>query len=120
MAKKILVVDDEPGTLEFYKVLFQDEGFDVKAAADATTAIILCVDFKPDLILLDWDIPGGGGERVFEKVRESQGADVPVLFVTGYPEKIVAEKLAGATAVLKKPVTTEDLLARTALLLKKP
>jgi len=118
MSKKILAIDDEHEILDFYRIVFEKEGYTVRVAADATSAIMLCVDFKPDLMVLDWEIPGGGGKMVFEKICGLLAKDIPVLFVTGCPEKIGADILAGRTAVLKKPVTTEDLLARAAGLMK--
>lgn len=118
MAKKILVVDDDAGTLEFYKIVFEKAGFNVKGAADATAAIMLCVDFNPDIMLLDWEIPGGGGKMVFEKICGLLEKDLPVLFVTGCPEKVDVDIAAGTTVVLKKPVAMEKLILQVNTLLK--
>ncbi|MDO8805797.1 MAG: response regulator [Elusimicrobiota bacterium] len=118
MAKKLLAVDDDPGTLDFYQIVFEKAGFTVEVAADATSAIMLCVDFKPDIMLLDWEIPGGGGRMVFEKICGLLAKDIPVLFVTGCPEKVDAAIFTGTVAVLQKPVAIEKLVLQVNSLLK--
>ena len=55
MIKKILAVDDDPGTREFYKLAFEEAGFTVETAGDATAAIIICGDFAPDMLLSEED-----------------------------------------------------------------
>ena len=111
MAKKILLVDDDAGTLDFYKIVFEKAGFDVKGAADATAAIMLCVDFNPDIMLLDWEIPGGGGKMVFDKICGGTPE-------TSATEKVDVDISAGTTVVLKKPVAMEKLILQVNTLLK--
>jgi len=118
MEKKILVADDDTGTREFYKAAFESEGFTVQSAPDATAAIIACEDFKPDMLLLDWDMPGGGGKMVFEKICGLLGKQIPVLFITGSPQLVDVDAQAGKIAVLKKPASAEAILANVAQLLK--
>ncbi len=118
MAKKILAVDDDPGAREFYKLVFEEAGFTVETAGDATAAIILCQDFAPDMLLLDWDMPGGGGKRVFEKICELLGKQIPVLFVTGSPSRVNVDLRSGRISVLRKPAGIEALLSQTDYLLK--
>ena len=118
MGKKILAVDDDNGTRDFYKSAFEENGFTVRTAEDATAAIILCEDFNPDIILLDWEMPGGGGKRVFEKICALLDKKIPVLFVTGMPGKVDVDVLSSKIAVLKKPVSVGLLLSHTARLLE--
>lgn len=118
MVKKILAVDDDPGTREFYKLAFEEAGFTVETAGDATAAIMVCGDFAPDMLLLDWDMPGGGGKRVLEKICELLGKTIPVLFVTGSPSRVNVDLRSGRISVLKKPVGIEALLSQTDYLLK--
>ena len=118
MSKKILVADDDPGTREFYKIAFEQAGYTVKTADDATSAIIACGEFNPDMLLLDWDMPGGGGKRVFEKVCQLLGKNIPVLFVTGAPHHINVDVFSSTIMILKKPASTETLLAKAETLLK--
>jgi len=117
MEKKILAVDDDNGTREFYRLAFEDAGFTVRTAEDATTAILSCEDFDPDLLLLDWEMPGGGGKMVFVKICSLLGKKIPVLFVTGVPGKVDVDVLATKMAVLKKPANIESLLSHVNYLL---
>lgn len=117
-AKRILVMDDDLGTREFYRAAFEEAGFAVKAVPDPAVAILHCETFNPDLLLLDWDVPCGGGKRVFEEICVISGKKLPVLFVTGFPGKVEVDILATRVTVLKKPVGVEKLLAHAAYLLE--
>ena len=114
--RKILAADDDVGALEFYRELFQDAGYEFKGVHDVTGAVMLCQDFKPDLLVLDWDMPSGGGSMIFEKVRDLTGKDIPVLFVTGMPQKVDKAGLPKVT-VLQKPASVRQLLDAVARLL---
>ncbi len=118
---KILAADDDPGMLEFYKALFSDAGFEVETAEDGVSAMEKCLDFKPDLLVLDVDMPAGGGERVFNVARRLLQLGIPVVFVTGLPEQVQLAALTHqAVSVFQKPVTAEALLAEVRRLLKRP
>ena len=106
---KILAVEDNPAILDFYQEFFSDAGFEVKTADDAVKAIAAQTEFKADVILLDLNIPEGGGMLVFETLRGRQDM-VPVIFSTGKPETIA--NLAGLpnVNVVKKPTDPEVLM----------
>ncbi|MDO8806601.1 MAG: response regulator [Elusimicrobiota bacterium] len=109
---RILAVDDESVMTDFYTELLSDAGYEVKTAPDATAAMELYYDFKPDLIVLDAEMPGGGGERVFRIARTVLGSEVPVIFVTGLPERVMDFALTHSNVrVYKKTVKNEELLA---------
>ncbi|MBI4803126.1 MAG: response regulator transcription factor [Elusimicrobia bacterium] len=118
MATKILIVDDDSGTLEFYRFVLEGAGFTVEAASDATTAMAACEAFNPDMLLLDWDMPGGGGKAVLNKIWTLLGKKIPALFITGMPEKVDVDLLAGRISVLTKPVNIDTLLSHVDSLLK--
>lgn len=115
---RILAVDDDEKMRELYTAALGGEGLEVRTAADATGAIMVCEDFKPDLLLLDWDMPGGGGRWVFEKIRELLGNPIPVLFVTGQPGAISVDLNTPRVRVLTKPVPVAELISFTRDLLK--
>ena len=117
MATKILTVDDDPGTREFYRFVLEDAGYTVKTAADATAAIDMCEEFNPDLLLLDWDMPGGSGKVVYEQILRLLDRSVPVLFVTGSPEKVNVDLLSGRISILPKPANIDTLLSHVERLL---
>lgn len=117
--KKILAVEDDPGTREFYRALLEEAGYVVKTAPDATAGIICCGEFLPDMLLLDWDMPGGGGGRVFEKICTLVGCRLPVLFITGFPGKVEINRLRAKIGVLKKPANIKTILSEVERLLWK-
>jgi DNA-binding response OmpR family regulator len=116
---KILVVEDNPAILDFCKEFFEDAGFEVKTAENATDAIAAHLGFRSDLILLDLNIPNGGGMLVYETIRAGQDM-VPVIFSTGKPETIA--NLAGLpnVAVVRKPTDPDVLMAEVKKRIAKP
>lgn len=115
---KILAVDDDLYILELYKALFTDEGFVVETAEDASGALVKYHEFKPDLIILDVDMPAGGGQKAFERLRNIIGSSIPVIFSTGLPENVAHLARSASVAVLKKPVDNEKLLFEARRLLR--
>lgn len=115
---RILAVDDDNSMTVYYTALFEEAGYEVSTASDATAALMKFRDFKPDLVVLDAEIPAGGGEMVFEMTREVLGSSVPIVFVTGLPERVLNFALTKSnTRVFKKPVKSEELLSAVAKLL---
>ena len=112
--KKILVVDDDPTMLALYRDMLGGAGFEVHSAEDGTTAVVQYQNVKPDLILLDADMPAGGGTTVFRRLRSTLGIDIPIIFVTGKPD-LVADLLGGPNiALVTKPVSKDRLLTEVA------
>lgn len=107
---KIMVVEDNPAILDFCEEFFSDAGFEVKTAEDALSAIAVYGQFKPDLILLDLNIPEGGGMLVFETLRARQDM-VPIIFSTGKPEALSNLTELQNVTVVKKPTDPEVLMA---------
>jgi DNA-binding response OmpR family regulator len=118
--KKVLVVDDDPAILELYREILAKAGFDVQTAEDAIMAVTRFQDFKPALVILDVDMPAGGGRKVFERLRIQLAAPTPILFSTASPGSV--EDLARNlnVLVLKKPLTPGLLLGAVKDLLKLP
>jgi len=117
---KILAVDDDAAILDYYRALLTKAGYQVETAAEATGAIILFKEAPADLIVLDVVMPSGGGKQVLDVVSGIIQKGVPIVFVTGLPEKIIPW-LSGQTniSVMKKPVKSEELLSVIAGLLPK-
>jgi len=108
---KILAVDDDPGTLEFYKALLSEAGYQVETAAEATAAIMLYKRSPADLLILDVAMPSGGGGQVFNVVRGLAQKGIPVIFVTGLPEKVSSLVSPRSNVlVFRKPVDCAALL----------
>ncbi len=117
MSHKILAADDDLYILELYKALFSGEGFIVETAEDAVGAMAKHDDFKADLLILDVDMPGGGGQAVFAHVRSALDVCTPVIFSTGIVESVAHLKDSPRVSILKKPVDCGRLLAEVNLLL---
>jgi DNA-binding response OmpR family regulator len=116
--KKILAVDDDLFILELYKGMLGDAGFEVHTAEDSVSAMTRFNEVKPDLVILDVDMPGGGGQKVFERLRKTMLSTTPIIFATGTPESVQGEARASAVAVLKKPLTPQVLIGEIKRLLK--
>lgn len=115
---KILAVEDNPAILDFYREFFTDMGFEIKTAEDALSALTVYQQFKPDLIVLDLNIPAGGGMMVFEALRQGLKDPVPIIFSTGKPELLPHNvKNLHRVAVVCKPTPPEALLAEVRRLL---
>lgn len=114
---KILAVEDNPAILDFYREFFADTGYEVQTAEDALSAINLQQQFKADLIVLDLNIPAGGGMLVFETLRTRLCDPVPIIFSTGNPEELPNLKNLHNVAFVGKPADPQLLLAEVKRLL---
>ena len=112
MPKKILIVDDEEKIRELINKYLVNEGFDVIEAADGYQALELAVSENPDLIVLDWLLPGISGLEVCRQVRQKSA--VPIIMLTAKTEEI--DKLLGlelgADDYITKPFSLRELTAR--------
>jgi CheY-like chemotaxis protein len=89
MAKKILVVDDEPDALDFVKEVLETEGYMVLTAEDGVKGLALMRSEKPDLVFLDVQMPEMDGFETFqEMVKDDELKSIPVVMLTGIKEKV--------------------------------
>jgi CheY-like chemotaxis protein len=109
---RVLVVDDDPNVGDMLQDLLVDLGYVVKHALDGTEALRLVPVFKPDVVLLDLQLPGMSGVEVLDRLRRDHPT-VPVIIVTGNDDVEVARRTlrGGAFDYLSKPFTV-DVLAR--------
>ena len=109
----VLVVEDEPPLREGLEMNLRAEGYTVISAADSPTGLELCLERRPDLVLLDLMLPGGSGLDLLRVLRE-KGREVPVLILTalGEEEDIVKGLRLGADDYITKPFRLAELLAR--------
>jgi DNA-binding response OmpR family regulator len=109
----ILLVEDEVKLARFIELELTSEGYQISVAHDGITALTLARESMPDIILLDWMLPGMTGVEVCRRLR-STGNKVPVIFLTARDEisDRVAGLDAGANDYVVKPFSIEELLAR--------
>ena len=112
-AAKILVVEDEEQLAKFVQLELGYEGYEVTVANDGLSGLMAARDGEPDLVLLDWMMPGLTGVEVCRRLRAT-GATMPVILLTAKDgiEDRVAGLDAGADDYVVKPFSIEELLAR--------
>ena len=112
IAKRILVVDDEPQILRALRKSLTINQFDVRTAADGESALDLFRDWSPDLIITDLTMPLMNGLELCREIRRLSQVPIIVLSVKG-EEKIKIEALdTGADDYITKPFSIDELLAR--------
>jgi DNA-binding response OmpR family regulator len=120
MAKRVLIVDDEPNIVISLEYLMKKEGFDVAVAADGDAALVQLKSFRPDLVLLDIMMPNKSGYEVCESVRadpDSAGIRIVMLTAKGRDFEVAKGMALGADAYVTKPFATKDLVTLVKALL---
>jgi len=115
MAKKILIVDDEPNIVISLEFLMKKEGFEVAVAVDGEDALSKVDSFRPDLVLLDVMMPKKSGFEVCESLRadpDKAGLLVVMLTAKGRETEVAKGLAIGADAYVTKPFSTKDLVVK--------
>lgn len=118
----VLIVEDEPAIAELISVNLRHSGFRPIWAMDSTTAQVEIDAVLPDVILLDWMLPGESGLTLAKRWRShSRTKDVPIIMLTarGDEPDRVAGLDAGADDYISKPFSTKELLARIRAVLRR-
>ena len=111
----ILIVDDEPGIRQMLGLTLAGDGYQYKEAANAEEASVEVKQELPDLILLDWMLPGISGVDFARRLkRDAKTQDIPIIMLTAKGEE--SDKVrgldVGADDYITKPFSTRELLAR--------
>ena len=122
MMPNILVVEDEPAIRELLKINLVDAGYEVREAADAEAANALLKEALPDLVLLDWMLPGQSGLAFAKQLRaDPRTKELPVIMVTARTDE--ADRVAGLEAwvddCVTKPFSPRELKARIKSVLRR-
>lgn len=109
----ILLIEDEPGICNFLKRGLEEEGYRITIASDGITGMEKFRRVKPDLVLLDWMLPGMHGIAVCKEIRKHD-KETPVLFLTAKDtvKETIEGLRSGANDYIKKPFSFEELLER--------
>ena len=116
---RVLVVEDEEAILDFVEMGLRYEGFEVELTQDGPSALAAFERRRPDLIILDLNLPGMDGLEVCRQVRRR--GDVPIIMLTarGEVDERVEGLEAGADDYLPKPFRFKELLARARAVLRR-
>lgn len=120
--KTVLIVDDEAPIREMIAVALEMADYDYLEAADAREAHALIVDKQPDLILLDWMLPGTSGVELARRLKKDEAtAEIPIIMLTAKVEednKIQGLEV-GADDYITKPFSPRELVARLKAVLRR-
>ncbi len=119
MAQTILVVDDEPQLVKVLRGYLEQSGFRVVAAGDGPSAVAQYLHERPDLVLLDLNLPGMDGIDVARRLRAS--SNVPIIMVTARVEetdRLIGLEL-GADDYVTKPFSPREVVARVRAVLRR-
>jgi len=120
VAKKTLIIDDDPIFLKLVDQALTQQGYEVLKAGSGQEGLRLLFDEKPDLVLLDVVMPRMDGWQTCQRIREI--ADVPIIMLTGKQkaeEDVVRGLDYGADEYLFKPVGNRELVARVRAVLRR-
>jgi CheY-like chemotaxis protein len=109
MAKKIMVIDDEPNIVDYLVTLFSDNGYETCSAPNGTEALDVLKREKPDLITLDLDMPGDAGPMFYRKMSKDEAyQQIPIIVVSGLsaPHRAIKK----AAAVVNKPFNPNEMI----------
>jgi len=111
----VLLVEDEPAQREILRYNLVSEGYEVTLAENGDDALLLAEEVEPDLVLLDWMLPGVSGIEVLRRMKaRKQTAEIPVIMLSARSEELdrVRGLETGADDYMVKPYSVSELMAR--------
>ena len=122
MATRVLVVEDDVAIRDMLCFSLRHSGFECDAVSDAESGLALLAQQRPDIILLDWMLPGVYGIEFIRRLRSNEYfADIPVIVLTakGESEDMVKGLSVGADDYVNKPFSPPELMARIKAVLRR-
>ncbi len=118
----VLIVDDEAAIRDMVSITLDLAGFNSISAADAHEAHVSIIDHKPDLVLLDWMLPGGSGIELARRLRRDEiTANLPIIMLTAKSseDNKVQGLNEGVDDYVTKPFSPRELVARIKSVLRR-
>ena len=112
VTKTILMVDDDTRFVKLVQECLQEEGYQVFSGNDGNTALSLAQELKPDVILMDVNMPCMNGLQAFKQLRsEAETQRIPVIFISEMISQVIypVVETAPRVAHVKKPLDLVDL-----------
>jgi two-component system phosphate regulon response regulator PhoB len=119
---RVLIVEDEPAIAELIALNLRHEGYEIQLASNSHAANEMVREALPDLIILDWMIPGESGVALAKRWRaDPRTKDLPIIMLTarGQESDKVLGLDAGADDYVTKPFLTSELMARMRAVLRR-
>lgn len=114
--KRITIIEDDPVINQMYRMKFESEGFDVRVADNGKAGITTVEQFKPDLILLDLQMPQMNGDEALTEIRKLRSAkNTPVIILTNLGEEEAPKnlnKLGIASYIVKADLTPSQVVEK--------
>jgi len=119
VARRVLIVDDEPNIVLSLEFLMRKNGFETSVARDGDAALAEVERFRPDLVLLDAMMPHRDGFEVCQQLRASGWTDLKIVMLTakGRDSEVAKGLAVGADAYVTKPFSTRSLVDQVTALL---
>jgi two-component system alkaline phosphatase synthesis response regulator PhoP len=120
---RILVVDDEPDFVRFIEEVLKKENFTVISVGDGIKAIKMAGESRPDLVLLDWNLPGKDGPQVCQALKtDPKTRTIPVVMLTVRRKEtdvVVGLEIGADDFISKRGLRPRELVARVRAALRK-
>lgn len=122
MKTRLLIVEDDPSLVELLRYNLETAGYDIEIVDDGDRAVAAAIDGQPDLMILDWMLPGISGIEICRQIRAHPATrEIPLIMLTakGEEEDRVRGLSTGADDYVVKPFSPSELLARIAAVLRR-
>jgi two-component system phosphate regulon response regulator PhoB len=120
--KKVLMVDDEASIREMLKLALELSDFECLEAAEIHTAYAMITEEQPDIVLLDWMLPGGSGIELLRRLKKEEATQtLPVIMLTAkaHEDNVIQGLEIGADDYITKPFAPKELIARIRAILRR-
>lgn len=119
MARRILVIEDDPDVVHVVEAFLAREGFEVTTARDGVDGLEVALASDPDLIVLDWMLPRLDGPTLLRRLRAERSTPVIMLTARSEEEDRIAGLEVGADDYVAKPFSPRELVARVRAVLRR-
>lgn len=109
MAKKVLVIDDDPVVVTYLVNILEDNGYETCTAGNGAEALKVMEEERPDLVTLDLEMPEEWGTRFYRKFKQKpELKDTPVIVISGMPSRHLSVR--DAVGYLNKPFDPDKVI----------
>ena len=120
--KKILIVEDNEKNMYLISFILKKNGYEVIEATSGEQGVELAIKEKPDMIIMDLQLPGADGLEATRRIRKSEvDGEIPIIALTSYAMAGDKDKAfaAGCTGYIEKPINPDTVLSQIEKYLKK-